>query len=140
MHQLRRVFSRILCITAMLAAALGIGTAADAKAGVPDVWGFAHVNLTAGVPDLSHQAGSWGAGPTVSVSPGAVGEVLVRFPKIGVPGGVVHVTAITQQAQWCQVEKWWPAGSDEMVAVRCFKYGGIPSFAPFSIVFERAPA
>ncbi|MFC4584969.1 hypothetical protein [Sphaerisporangium corydalis] len=137
MRQLRRVIARVLCITAMLAAGL-TAVAGSAQAAVPKVWGFAFVNVTAGVPDLNHQAGTWGVGPTVQVTPGAVGEVVVKFPNIGIPGGVVHVTAVTQTSQWCQVEKWWQAGVDELVAVRCYKYGGAASFTPFSIVFEQS--
>jgi hypothetical protein len=63
----------------------------------------------------------------------------VRFPQIGIPaGGVVHVTATSQTAEWCQVQKWWSAGVDEIVAVQCYKYGGAPLFTPFSITFAES--
>ncbi|MFC4588495.1 hypothetical protein [Sphaerisporangium corydalis] len=117
-------------------------TGTSARAAVPDLWGFAYVDVFAGVPDLSRQAGSWPAADTVTVSSGAVGEVIVRFPKIGTTStgspGVAHVTAVSPGADWCQVEKWWPAGGDELVAVRCYHYGGIPVFRMFSIVFEAS--
>ncbi|WP_147269038.1 hypothetical protein [Sphaerisporangium album] len=138
MRQLRKVLLRFLCVAAMLAAGLtAAGTSAHAA--TPNRWGFAVVNVTSGVPDLNHQAGSWPAGPTVTVSPGGVGQVYVRFPNIGIPsGGVVHVTAMSDSAQWCQVQKWTMVGADEVVAVQCYKYGGTPLFTPFSIVFSES--
>ncbi|GII83893.1 hypothetical protein Ssi03_18830 [Sphaerisporangium siamense] len=138
MRRLRNVLLRILCVVSALAAGLtAAGT--SARAAVPDRWGFAVVDVQNGVPDLSHQAGSWAPGPTVTVTPGAVGQVYVKFPQIGIPsGGVVHVTAITQTGQWCQVQKYTASGPDEIVAVRCYKYGGTPQFTPFSIVFSQS--
>ncbi|MFC4532391.1 hypothetical protein [Sphaerisporangium dianthi] len=142
MRRPRKVLSRLLCIIAMLAA--GLTTAATgAQAAVPDRWGFALVDTTSGTPDLTHQAGSWPAGPNVTVTPGAIGEVFVRFPDIGVSStrtdrGVVHVTAIAQTAVWCQVEKYGAVGTDEIVAVRCYAYGGRPVFTPFAITFASS--
>jgi len=76
----------------------------SAQASVPNHWGFAFVSqpAVAGIPPLSHQAGSWPPAFKVHTSPGAPGQVMVRFPQIGVKGGVVHVTAVTDTATWCQ--------------------------------------
>lgn len=138
MRALWKVIARMLCVFAMLAAGLA-ATTASASAAVPNLWGFALVDTTSGVPALAHQAGSWTPGPTVTVSPGAGSQVLVKFPLIGIPtGGVVHVTAISPSAEWCQVQKWWQAGTDEVVAVQCYHYGGAPLFTPFTIVFEQS--
>ncbi|WP_214416693.1 hypothetical protein [Sphaerisporangium fuscum] len=138
MRQLRRVVLRLLLITTMLATGIA-AVATGAAAAVPDRWGFALVDVTSGIPSPSHQAGSWPGGFNVTVSPGGTGEVFVKFPMIGAAGvdnSVVHVTAISELAQWCQAEKWWTAGTDEIVAVRCYLYGGTPQFSRFSIVIE----
>ncbi|GAA3006773.1 hypothetical protein [Streptosporangium longisporum] len=127
----------ILCVLAMLMTGL-TAMATGARAAVPDRWGFALVNITSGIPDPSHQAGNWPAGFNVSVSPGGVGQTYVRFPQIASPGGVVHVTAVSDNAHWCQAQKWAPTGPDMLVAVQCYRYGGAPVFTPFSIVFETS--
>ncbi|MEV4456456.1 hypothetical protein [Microbispora sp. NPDC049633] len=137
MRLLRTVVTRLLLLCAMVAAGAVAGAGA-ANAAVPDVWGFAYVNVTSGVPSMAHQAGSWAAG-NVSVSPGVPGEFFVRFPQIGIRGGVAHVTAVSQAAEWCQLEKWGQSGSDEIVAVRCYRYGGGPApDARFTIVFASS--
>jgi hypothetical protein len=112
---------------------------APAQAAVPNHWGFAFVNTTLGIPDPSHQAGSWPPGFMVSVSPGAPGQEFVRFPRIASPGGVVHVTAVTDGIPaWCQAQKWFPAGPDEIAVVRCFRAGGAPMFVPFTVMFTQS--
>ncbi|MEU6409084.1 hypothetical protein [Microbispora sp. NPDC046933] len=138
MRLLRTVVNRLLLLCAVVAAGATAGAGA-ANAAVPDVWGFAYVDVTSGVPNLAYQAGSWAPGPTVTVSPGGSGEYFVRFPKIGIPkGGIAHVTAISESAEWCQIEKWGQASADEIVAVRCYHYGGSPVKARFSIVFASS--
>src|SRR5436309_2446175 len=85
--------------------------AVPAQAAVPDHWGFAYVNKPAvtGIPDLHHQAGNWPSPFKVHVHPGAIGQVFVVFPMIASKGGVVHVTAVTSLAAWCQAQKWGPS-------------------------------
>ncbi|MBB2911318.1 hypothetical protein FHS43_002583 [Streptosporangium becharense] len=129
--------SRLLFVAMMLLAGLA-SVAPGAQAAVPDKWGFAVVDVTSGVPDPNHQAGSWAPGFTVSVSPGVAGQTFVRFPQIATAGGVVHVTAISQNAHWCQAQKWGPSGTDLMVAVQCYRYGGAPVFTPYSVLFETS--
>lgn len=136
LRHLKALLVRSLLVVAMIAAGLGTG-AAGARAAVPDVWGFALVDTTSGVPSTAHQAGSWPPGFVVQVSPGATGQVYVKFPQIGVPkGGVVHVTAVSPAAEWCQVQRWGQSGPDEVAVVQCYKYGGSPVWAHFSIVFS----
>lgn len=136
MHLLRKAFTRLLLVCAMVAGGAVAGAGA-ANAAVPDVWGFAYVDTTSGVPNPSYQAGSWTSG-VVTVSPGVPGEYFVRFPNIGAKGGIAHVTAVSQTAEWCQVEKWGPSGPDEIVAVRCYRFGGSPATTRFSIVFASS--
>lgn len=129
------------CIAAALAA-VGFMTVCTgpAQAAVPDHWGFAFVDKPAvpGIPDLSRQAGSWPPGFKVHVTPGVIGQVFVRFPQIAAKAGVVHVTAVINTPAWCQAQKWAPSGPDEVVAVRCFRPGGTPVFAPFAVMFTES--
>jgi hypothetical protein len=128
----------------MTALCLGAGLSAvattAAQAAVPDRWGFAFVGKPAvpGIPDLNHQAGSWPAPFKVHVTPGAPGQVFVRFPRIATKGGVVHVTAVVAAPVWCQAQKWRPSGPNEIVVVRCFRAGGVPTFAPFTVLFTKS--
>lgn len=127
-------------------AAFGLGAgflvalAGPAGSAVPDQWGFAYVNKpsVAGIADVNHQAGSWPSPFKVHVTPGLVGQVTVVFPQIGSKGGVVHVTAVSANPAWCQVQKWGPSGANEAAVVRCFKPGGAPVFVPFSIGFAAS--
>jgi hypothetical protein len=111
-----------------------------AQASIPDHWGFAYVSTPTGTPDLSHQAGSWPAPFHVHTTAGAPGQVFVRFPQIASSAGVVHVTAVIDIAVWCQAQRWHPSGTDEIVAVRCYKPGGAPVFAPFVVTFSQSSA
>ncbi|MBV9384664.1 MAG: hypothetical protein JOY82_18250 [Streptosporangiaceae bacterium] len=119
-------------------AVVGAAVPAQAAAAVPNHWGFAYVNVPTGIPDPSHQAGSWPAPFKVSVSAGAPGQEFVRFPRIASPGGVVHVTAVADIAVWCQAQGWFPSGPDEIAVVRCFRPGGAPVFVPFSVTFTQS--
>ncbi|WP_347586357.1 hypothetical protein [Acrocarpospora sp. B8E8] len=140
MSPIRLPLRRILLalVSAALVAAGLTALSGPAQAAVPNRWGFALVNIPSGVPDPSHQAGSWPAAFSVNVSPGVVGQTFVRFPQIGGPGGIVHVTAVVSAPAWCQVEKWNAVGVDEVVSVRCYRFGGVPGFVPFTIVYEES--
>jgi hypothetical protein len=133
---------RLAAGLAALCLGTGLATAATtaAQAAVPDHWGFAFVDKPAvpGIPDLNHQAGSWPAPFKVHVTPGAPGQVFVRFPRIAVKGGVVHVTAVIDRPVWCQAQKWGPSGPNEIFVVRCFRAGGAPVFAPFTVLFTKS--
>ncbi|WP_435287924.1 hypothetical protein [Streptosporangium sp. G11] len=135
------MISRILRVALMLAAMLAAGpppAAASAEAAGPGPWGFAYVR-SASVVDANRQGGSWPAGLKAEASPGGPGQVFVRFPQIGIAsGGVAHVTAISRSADWCQVQEWRQSGTDEIVAVQCYRYGGTPVFTPFSVVFGHS--
>jgi hypothetical protein len=125
-----------LCLGAGLATAV----AGVAQAAVPDHWGFAFVDKPAvpGIPDLSHQAGSWPSIFHVHVTPGVTGQVFVRFPRVASKGGVVHVTAVAAGPVWCQAQKWGPSGTAEVAVVRCFRAGGVPTFTPFTVLYTKS--
>ncbi len=134
MRRLRRALLGLLCATAMLVTGL-VSAAPGAQAAVPDRWGFAFVDVFSGTPVLAHQAGTLAP---ITVSPGATGQVKVTFPGIATPGGVAHVTAVSPNAEWCQLQTWVAATPDEVALVQCYKYGGAPVFVPFTIVFEQS--
>lgn len=135
---------RLRSVLALATFGLVVGAAAvmagAAQGAIPDRWGFAYVDKPSvpGVPDVNHQAGSWPAPFKVHVTPGVVGQVSVSFPQIAGKGGVVHATAVSQQAAWCQAQKWGPSGANEVAVVRCFRSGGAPMFVPFSVTFTSS--
>jgi hypothetical protein len=76
--------------------------------------------------------------PPPTASAGSPGREIVRFPGIGIKGGVVHATAVTGQFAWCQAQKWGPSGGAETAVVRCYLQGGGPAFAPFTVMFSAS--
>ena len=138
----RRIGRRLA--TALTVTSLGCGlavaAAGTAEAKVPNAWGFALV-LKPGVPGPV-AANHWQESrpsPTPTASPGAVGQVTVKFPRIGfTKGGVVHVTAVVDELAWCQAQKWRPLGGSELVTVRCYRKGGIPVWVPFTVMFSQS--
>src|SRR6266699_7072503 len=73
-----------LAVASLVMAGVAVTAAGAAQAAVPDRWGFAFVGkpMVAGIPDLSHQAGSWPAPLHAHSAPGAPGQVFVRFPRL----------------------------------------------------------
>ncbi|WP_063767692.1 hypothetical protein [Streptosporangium roseum] len=131
------VIIRTLFVAALAAAGLA-AAATDATAAEPGRWGFAVVR-NGPVVDPLRQAGSWTDGLKVEATPGGPGQVFVKFPQIGMAaGGVAHVTAISQSADWCQVQDWWQSGADEIVAVQCHRYGVGPIASWFSVTFGHS--
>jgi hypothetical protein len=130
----------VIGVAAGLAGAAITAGAGVAQAAVPNQWGFAFVSkpAVAGIPDLSHQAGSWPSPLHAHSTPGVVGQVFVVFPHLASKNGVVHVTAVNQGPVWCQAQKWAPAGANEVVAVRCYKVGGVPVFSPFTVLYTTS--
>ena len=115
-----------------------VSVTTPAQAAVPEAWGFAYVDMTA-TPPVARQAGSWPSGFGVAVGTGtSPGEVRVAFPQIAVPGGVVHVTAVSPGPEWCMVKSWGPVGPDVVVTVRCHRFPGDPALVPFTVVFQRS--
>ena len=137
-EEMRRTQKLILqlCVALMMVAGL-VPAATGARAAVPNMWGFAYVDVVMGPPPGAHQ-GLWTPGSVTSMPVGPPGLVEVRFPKIPLVDGVVHVTAVSPNPEWCQVVKWGPSGPDLSVLVQCYKYGGAPAYVPFTIVYEES--
>jgi hypothetical protein len=140
----RQQFTRKLAATLSLAAVSAgiaiVSAAVPAQAATPNAWGYALVlNPSVSGPVA---AGYWKESkpsPTPTSSPGVPGQVFVSFPKIGFyKQGVVHVTAIIDELAWCQAQRWYPTGGKEVVAVRCYTRGGVPTFVPFTVAFTTS--
>jgi hypothetical protein len=107
--------------------------APPAQAVVPDAAGWVLWNQPAA---LVTGFGTWP--PATTVTPLTPGRYQVVFPGQGAPGGVVHVTAISQSPAWCLAENWFPSGSNEIVIIRCHLPGGAPAPTSFSAFFTRS--
>ncbi|MEU4834636.1 hypothetical protein [Streptosporangium sp. NPDC023615] len=128
---------------AVLAAVLGAGATPAAggvrAAGPPGPWGIALVVNGPSTTTVQRQRGSWPSEYRVESSFGEPGEVLVRFPRIGLAsGGVAHVTAVSASPDWCQAGGWRRSGADEIVAVRCHRHGGGRVLVPFYVAFGHS--
>lgn len=124
--------------------ALSPGTAAAAT---PDQWGFAYMNVPAPPPagailDPSRSWGSWKVlfplDPVRVFPGGQPGQYRVVFPHIASTRGFAHVTAVAGDARWCQVMLITPSGTDQIVAVQCYKHGGVPDPTTFSIAYSTS--
>ncbi|HEY2638653.1 MAG TPA: hypothetical protein VGI66_02040 [Streptosporangiaceae bacterium] len=135
----RRIFRKFLATLAVASLSGGLAVAAAGTAqAAPQAWAYALVLKPSGPVDATHWRESV-ASPIPTASPGVVGQEFVKFPMIGFfKQGVVHVTAITPQLAWCQAQSWHPAGGQEIVAVRCYKKGGVPVFVPFTVMFTSS--
>jgi len=68
---------------------------------------------------------------------GSNGRYRVTFPLIGGPG-VAHVTAISNDARWCQIfynAPYSSPGGDQHVDVRCFLPGGVEVPSRFAVTY-----
>ncbi|MEU7819315.1 hypothetical protein [Catellatospora sp. NPDC049111] len=124
-----RVLSTLVGIVAMLGTLLVAGT--PAQAAVPNRFGFVLWNGAAVVAGGTTPAAT-------TVAPLGVGLYQVTFPGQAAPGGVVHVTAITNGPRWCQAETWFPSGVNEIAIIRCYRVGGVPDNSGFSAFFTMA--
>jgi hypothetical protein len=136
----RRIVRRLMAVLTAVSAACGLVVAGAglAEAAVPNAWGFALVESPSGPVVATHWAESVPSPVPVAI-PGAPGQVTVRFRGIGFfKGGVVHVTAVTDQFAWCDAQRWRPLGGAELVTVRCYRKGGMPAFVPFTVTFTAS--
>lgn len=123
----------------VLGAIGGVAWTQPAQALVPDRFAFA--TWSGGVVSQASPAGT-------TVSPaGPPGRWVVKFPGQGIPGGVVHVTAIhdaitAPNGRFCQAERWASDASvppNEIVYVACYRTTGALDPAPgFSVQFSAS--
>lgn len=142
---IRRRFGALVA-GSLLAIVGAVAVPGQAQAAPPSssVWGFAYMHdptpPSGTVMDPSRQWGSWRTAfplDLATVDHLGPGSYLVRFPHIAARGGVAHVTAVIGTGPaWCQLGKWYPQGTDQLVEVQCFRHGGAPDDTRFAIVFS----
>lgn len=138
----RAVLLVVGLLAALVAAALPAANAAHAA--VPDNWGFAFLDNPTPppgyAPDPSRQWGSWAspASNPVTVNQTGLGSYTVRFPMIGASGGIAHVTAVSSNGAWCQLNSWQQAGEDEDVLVSCYAADGTSANSQFTVVYTTS--
>lgn len=134
-------------VTVPVAGAVLVSGAGPAAAAVPDQWGFAYMNVPAPPPggavlDPTRSWGSWKAAfplDNVTVFPGGLpGQYRVVFPHIASTRGFAHVTAVAGDARWCQVVVVTPSGVNQIVAVQCYKHGGVPDNTTFTVAYSTS--
>jgi hypothetical protein len=140
---LRRVWRTAL--VALVAVPVAVtASAGPAAAAVPDAWGFAYMNdpnpVAGQVLDPARAWGSWKVAfpaDPVRVWHNGSGRYLVKFPHIAARG-VAHVTAVAGDARWCQLQVAIPNAGDQDVYVQCYRHGGVPQPATFSVQFSSS--
>ena len=137
----RRLPRKLAATLSLAIAGFGIAMASaagTAQAATPNAWGYALVLKPSG-PVAANYWRESKPSPTPTATAGAPGQVFVSFPKIGLyKQGVVHVTAIEPILAWCQAQRWYPTAGKEVVAVRCYRKGGVPAFTPFTVLFTTS--
>jgi hypothetical protein len=136
-----------MAIAAPVAAVVVAVSPGTAAAATPDHWGFAYMNVpvppaAGAVTDPTRQWGSWKTAfplDQVTVFPGGLpGQYRVVFPHLASTRGFAHVTAVANDARWCQIMLTTPSGVDQIVAVQCYKNGGVPDPTTFTIVYSTS--
>jgi hypothetical protein len=87
----------------------GLGLAGAARAALPGAWGSRWCRARPGRRSPGPGRKVWRP-RRQTASAGSPGQEIVRFPGIGINGGVVHATAVTGQFAWCQAQKWGSSG------------------------------
>ena len=136
---------RLLIRVAWLALGLATSLAArPAAAAVPNVWAFAYNdNLTPPPASIMNPAYQWGSfqttcpGSMATITQTAVGRYVVTFPCSASSNGVVHVTAVNDNARYCEIENWADSGTAKLVTVRCFK-GASPDNSKFTVLYTTS--
>lgn len=136
-----RLIKGLAAVAIMVAATLGVS--APAQAATADKWGFALVDDPT-VPfwttlNTSRQWGSWKPANPASWAIGgksSLGRFYVAFPHLNnSTKGIPHVTAVDNAGHFCEVVRWFESGTWELVEVGCFKPGGIPDDAAFTVLW-----
>jgi hypothetical protein len=139
------VIRRFLAITgSFMIGLLTVFAASPAAAAVPDVWAFAYNdNLTpapGSIMNPAFQSGSFKTvcpGSMATITQIATGKYVVNFPCSASSNGIVHVTAVDDNARYCEIENWTDAGSAKTVTVLCFK-GSNRDNSKFTVTYTRS--
>ncbi|MGH2786413.1 MAG: hypothetical protein ACRDJV_00710 [Actinomycetota bacterium] len=107
--------------------------------GAQAVWGYvwAHdPSAPSYTPSPSYQLNS--KGWTNTIDRLGTGSYLVKFPGLGVSGGMAHATAYGSSGESCKVHSWVPSGTLQRVWIRCFSSEGRPVDTRFVASFVRS--
>ncbi|GGK96280.1 hypothetical protein Sme01_31770 [Sphaerisporangium melleum] len=111
-------------------------------------WAYAYVNAATvteapiGAPTALHPGWQWSTGGgQATVTHTGTGRYQVRLPNVASTGGIAHVTAYrtVYRGRTCAVTGYRPAGTDEIIDVRCLDQNGAPIDWWFTVFFA-APA
>ncbi|GAA3459293.1 hypothetical protein ACFFSW_08075 [Saccharothrix longispora] len=130
--------SAVVVVVALTA----VVTGGSASAGGGPVRGAGYVwadNPTAAsyTPDPTYQMNSTGLTATNTITRSGLGVYAVRFPGLGVVGGVAHATAYGPGTHRCKVGNWFVSGDDQVVTVRCSTHAGAPVDSRFTANFTN---
>src|SRR5262245_20225673 len=114
---------RLLTLTGSFLVGLSTWLAASpAAAAVPNVWAFAYSDNPPPLPcSILNPAYQWGSfqtacpGSMATITQIATGKYVVVFPCSASSNGIVHVTAVNNNARYCELEAWKDSGSDKIV-------------------------
>ncbi|GIG59955.1 hypothetical protein Lfu02_43270 [Longispora fulva] len=142
MTPLRR---RLLALAGCLAlVASTLLSASPAHAAVPDVWAFAYMDNPAPAPgSVTNTAYQWGTyrstcpGSWITVTQIAIGKYQLKLPCSASTNGIVHVTAVNDNARYCDIENWFDSGGTKVVTVLCFK-GNFQDNSAFTMTYMRS--
>ncbi|HEX6681361.1 MAG TPA: hypothetical protein VF062_01090 [Candidatus Limnocylindrales bacterium] len=136
---LRRVILTVLLVAATSLTAATV----PAQAAVPDRWafGFMHdpVPPAATLLDPLRQWKSDNV-PNATVTISGFGRYQVKFPNIASLNGIAHVTAVADDARFCQVFRVFTSFADQIVEVQCYKHAAFPApdWSRFSVMYSTS--
>jgi hypothetical protein len=122
--------------------------AVPVSAATAPVWGYVWSNNPTSAKYTPYSGTSFNSssqsvtdGPTIGRN--SPGIYTVTFPRMGVTGGVPHVTAFGSGTQQCKVKNWGPVASgspDLRVLVKCFDISGALADSMFMASFTAQSA
>ncbi|WP_412538191.1 hypothetical protein R8Z50_20270 [Longispora sp. K20-0274] len=142
MTRLRRGLLALAGCLALVASTLL--SASPAQAAVPDVWAFAYMdNPAPPAGSVTNPAYQWGTyrttcpGSLITVTQIATGKYQLKLPCSASNNGIVHVTAVNNNARYCTIENWFDSGGTKLVTVLCFK-GNVQDNSAFTMTYTRS--
>src|SRR5689334_11048637 len=119
---MKSVICRLLLLSGSTLLVLVAFGARPVAAAVREFWAFAYNELLAPLPGwVMHPSSQWGSfqttcpGAMATITQTAVGRYVVTFPCSASSNGIVHVTAVNDNARYCEIESWADSGSSKLV-------------------------
>jgi hypothetical protein len=134
--RLRRILAALAVAGAAVVLPVAVATPAHAALNVE---GYVWANQPAN-PDYYATTGYEysSVGAPIRVQRSGPGDYRVTFEQMAASGGIAHVNAYGwANSRYCVVGGWGRSGSHEVVRVRCYAAGGVPSDSMFVANFTR---